>query len=89
MSIDRIGIIYDPGQAEGDEPVVLTGWHVNVTQDEIDANPDLAEFVVTPSRLRRVWAGDDCVSPTVTVALRFESEAQAEALLAPEPPPEL
>ena len=76
-SLDIIGTIY----TDDEEPVALTGWHVNVTPDEIDAKPELAPFVVTPSRLRRVWAGDDPVAPDITVALRFADEAEANAVL--------
>ena len=83
--IDIIGTIYEPGtyDAEGVEitpPVALNGWHVNTTPEYLAARPELAPFVVTPSHLRRVWAGDDAVNPTQTVALRFADEAEALSL---------
>jgi hypothetical protein len=61
------------------EPSPTEGWLVNVTPAVLAANPALADFVVTPSRLARVWAGDDPESPTMTVALRFADEAEALA----------
>ena len=75
MSIDIIGDLYDPHPTdpEGD-PVLLPGWHVNVTADYLADHPELAPFVVEPSSLRRVWAGDDPDNPVVTVPLRFDSE---------------
>ena len=88
MDIDVIGQLVDPAQTdeEGAEiapAVVHDGWHVNITKDGLAARPDLAEFVVTPGRLRRVWAGDDCETPTMTVALRFEDQTQADQELTP------
>ena len=74
IEVDTIGPIYDGA-------TLLEGWHVNTTEAGLSANPDLAPFVVTPSRLRRVWAGDDPVNPTETVALRFADEAEANAAL--------
>ena len=79
--IDIIGLMFDPPLVEDGEPIPLTGWHVNTTIDGLAARPDLAPYVVTPSRLRRVWAGDDPVNPTETVALRFADEAEALAVL--------
>ena len=81
IELDTIGLMFDPPETEGGEPIPLTGWHVNTTIDGLSARPDLAPFVVTPSRLRRVWAGDDPVNPTETVALRFADEAEANAVL--------
>ena len=83
--IDIIGTIYEPGTYDehGEEltpAVALPGWHVNTTPSYLAEHADLAPFVVTPSRLRRVWAGDDPENPTQTVALRFEDEAEALAL---------
>ncbi len=66
-------------------PVALTGWHVNTTPAGLAARPDLTPYVVTPSHLRRVWAGDDAANPTMTVALRFADEAEALAVLAGDP----
>lgn len=84
MTHDIIGPLYNPGQydAEGNEispPVLLPGWHVNITPD--DLTPELEPYVVTPSALRRVWAGDDPVNPQWTVALRFTDEAEAATVL--------
>ena len=77
--IDIIGPLYDPHPTdpEGD-PVLLPGWHVNVTADYYAEHPELAPFVVEPSPLRRVWAGDDPDNPVVTVPLRFADQAEAE-----------
>lgn len=75
--IDIIGIIYDAPAEEGGEPVALSGWHVNTTPEYMAEHPELEPFVVTPSHLRRVWAGDDPVNPVSTVALRFVDEAEA------------
>lgn len=80
--IDIIGTIVEPGtyDAEGAEitpPVALPGWHVNTTPEYMAEHPELEPFVVTPSHLRRVWAGDDPVNPVSTVALRFVDEAEA------------
>ena len=73
--IDVIGTLID--NPEGSEPVVLDGWHVNVTPEVMAVRPDLEPFVVTPTRLRQVWTGDDFDGPTITVALRFVDEAEA------------
>jgi len=92
IEIDVIGALYVPavyGAADPETgfPVLITpavpleGWHVNITQDGLTKRPDLAAYHVTSSRLRRVWAGDDPEAPSVTVALRFESEVQAETVL--------
>ena len=74
---DIIGPLFDPPPEEGGEPVALDGWHVNVTPGYLIEHPELEPFVVTPSHLRRVWAGDDPVNPVSTVALRFVDEAEA------------
>jgi hypothetical protein len=75
MNADIIGTLYDPPAEEGGEPGLLAGWHVNITPDAL--SPELEPYVVTPSRLRRVWAGDDPEAPVLTVALRFADEAEA------------
>lgn len=77
--IDIIGDLYDPHPTdpEGD-PVLLPGWHVNVTADYYAEHPELAAFVVEPSVLRRVWAGDDPAAPVETVPLRFADQAEFE-----------
>ena len=75
--VDVIG--WSDGAGEG----LAAGWRVNVTLDALADAPELAAFVVEPARLDRVWAGDDPEAPTQTVALWFESEAAAEAMLGP------
>ena len=76
--IDIIGPLYEPHQTDPEAPATLIpGFHVNVTADYFSDHPELAAFVVEPSPLRRVWAGDDPVNPVVTVPLRFDSEEQA------------
>ncbi len=79
--IDIIGIIYDTPTEEEGEPVALTGWHVNTTPEYMAEHPELEPFVVIPSALRRVWAGDDPVNPVSTVALKFADEAEALAMI--------
>lgn len=87
MSIDLRGIdlwdgrLSDPPLEEDGAPIILAGWHVNITPEVLTARPELAGFVVTPSRLRRVWAGDDPTAPVLTVALRFADEATGRAVL--------
>lgn len=85
IEADIIGLLFDPALEEGGEPTPLDGWHVNITAAGLAARPDLATHVVTPSALRRVWAGDDPISAAVTVALRFPDEATAQAAFAPPP----
>lgn len=82
IEIDLIGPLFDPPEAEGGDPVLLDAWHANITAEGLAARPDLLPFRVTPSRMRRVWAGDDPLAPAITVALRFEDEASAAMLLA-------
>ena len=82
MSIDVIGALYDPPSEEGGEPILLPGYHVNVTPDEM--TPELEAYRVEPSPLRRVWAGDSRWNPTITVALRFADEAEFRTYFAPE-----
>lgn len=81
IELDIIGRIFDPPLVEGDAPVPLGGRHVNTTPAGLAARPDLAPYVVTPNRLRRVWAGDDAAHPTMTVALRFTDEAEVRDVL--------
>jgi hypothetical protein len=81
IEVDVIGVLYLP-QADPDaEPVAYPGWRVNITVDGLAARPDLEPFVVTPTRLRQVWAGDDPTAPDVTVALAFADEEEAGAVL--------
>lgn len=56
------------------------GWLVNITRRGLRLRPELEAYVVTPTTLQRVWAGDDPGEPDVTVALRFDDEAAAAAL---------
>lgn len=79
---DVIGLLFDYPTDDDGEPIPLDGWHVNITVEGLALRPDLAPHVVTPSRLRRVWAGDDPLNPVATVALRFADEAAAVAVLA-------
>jgi len=76
--IDVIGVLHVPPEVFGELAVSLPGWHINCTPGVLAARPELEPFVVTPSVLRRVWAGDDPANPTQTVALRFEDEAEAQ-----------
>ena len=75
--IDIIGPLYEPHPTDTEAPAtLLPGWHVNVTADYFSDHPELAPFVVEPSPMRRVWAGDDHNNPIVTVPLRFDDEAE-------------
>jgi len=86
IEIDVIGVMYrdpiDPTDPE-EALVAYPGWRVNITAGGLELRPDLEPFVVTPARLRRVWSGDDPIAPSVTVVLKFESEAKALVALAP------
>ena len=44
-------------------------------------HPELEPFVVIPTSLLRVWAGDDPENPQWTVALKFADEAEARKVL--------
>lgn len=79
--IDIIGLFFDPPETLEGRPVALPGWHVNVTPDELAARPELEAWMTTPAVFRRVWAGDDPACPAVTVALRFEDEAEATSAM--------
>lgn len=79
--IDIIGHLFDPPAEEGGEPVLLDGWHVNTTPEHLAAHPELGPFVITPTVLRRVWAGDDPEAPVMTVALQFADEAEGRTAL--------
>ncbi len=81
IELDVIGLLFDPPAAEGGDPIELPGWHVNATAEGFALRSDLNAFLVTPSRMRRVWAGDDPVTPTLTVPLRFADAAEAETAL--------
>ena len=85
MNLDLNIIIptYGPPDADGN-PVVtgyVPGYHVNTTVADLAEHPELEQFVVQPSALRRVWAGDDPENPQWTVALKFADEAEARAVL--------
>ena len=82
IDIDIIGALFDPHPTDPEgEPVLLPGFHVNVTSDLMAERPELETFRVEPSPLRRVWAGDDPTNPTITVPLRFADEAEAAKML--------
>lgn len=80
--IDIIGHLYEPPLSEDGVPVLLPGWHANATPEVLAARPDLEPYVVAPSFMRRVWAGDDPANPVLTVALRFASAEEGLAILA-------
>lgn len=46
------------------------------------AHPDLIPYRVDPDRLQRIYAGDDPENPSLTAALRFDTEAEARSVLA-------
>lgn len=85
MTIDRIGTIYRDDAVCGPQgelltpATALTGYHVNVTPDEM--TDVLESFRRSPPRLKRVFAGDDSEAPEITVALRFADKAEADANL--------
>lgn len=87
--IDWIGVLWSrpaipPGWTYGDPkpmPKAIAGWHVNATPAVLEARPDLASFVVTPTLLRQVWAGDNPYTPALTVALWFSNEVAAREAL--------
>ena len=76
--IDLIGLLYDPHPTDSEgAPVLLSGWHVNVTPEVMAEHPELEPFRVEPSPLRRVWSGDNHDNPVMTMPLRFADEAAA------------
>ena len=77
---------YGEPDAEGVRPVTgyIPGYHVNTTVADLAEHPELEQFVVQPSALRRVWAGDDPENPQWTVPLRFADAAEFRAYFAPE-----
>lgn len=81
MAIDIIGKLYPQPTMENLAPSAVWGFHVNITPDVLEANPHLSAKVIVPATLRRVWAGDDPASPTMTVALRFNGETAARDAL--------
>lgn len=88
MTIDLIGTLYEPivvdetGVPVGD-PVAMAGYHVNITDDEL--THEIAPYVVTPTVLSRVFAGDNPFDPKWTIPLRFDDEAQARQILGLDP----
>lgn len=79
--IDVIGTIAEvPPEALDGVPVPLDGWHVNVSVEQMAAHPDWQPFRIMPTRMRRVWAGDDPLNPQMTVALRFADADEAASL---------
>ena len=85
MNLDLNIIIptYGPPDQDGVRPVTgyVPGYHVNTTVADLAEHPELEPFVVVPSILRRVWAGDDPENPQWTVALKFTDEDEARAVL--------
>lgn len=53
-NIDVIGTIYEASGVEGEEPVALDGYHVNVRVIDEDASA-LEPFKVYPTQPRRIW----------------------------------
>lgn len=76
MSIDIIGTLVNINATDPQNIMItpLEGYHLNITPDEL--TPQLQPFVVTPTHLRRVWAGDDPINPQFTVCLKFADEAE-------------
>lgn len=59
------------------------GVHYNADPATFAANELLLEpFLVSPTRLQRVWAGDDPDAYTMTVPLKFADQAEADAVAA-------
>jgi len=88
IEIDIIGVLYRAPVDPTDPSEILVpypGWHVNITAEGLATRPDLEPYVATPSRMRRVWAGDDPEAPEWTVALRFPDQATADSVLFPTP----
>lgn len=79
--IDIIGALYDPPAEEGDDPVRLWGFHVNISAACLETHPHLQAKIHQPATLRRVWSGDDPANPTLTVPLRFNGENAAREAL--------
>jgi hypothetical protein len=79
--IDVIGALYDPAPEPGGDPIRLWGFHVNITAACLVEHPQLDAKVHQVATLRRVWAGDDPIAPSLTVPLRFNGEAAAREAL--------
>ena len=81
MSIDIIGTLSTIDATDPLNPTVttLSGFHVNITPDEL--TEALEPFVVVPSKLKRVWAGDGPENPQYTVCLKFADEAEFTAIM--------
>lgn len=67
------------GVSELSAPSPFPGWHVNAPETYLSGRPELEAFRVRPTRLVRVYAGDDCENPTMTAALCFPDEATGRA----------
>lgn len=81
IGFDIIGEMIQRPTEIGEARVILPGWHVNTTPEVLASRPELAPFVVTPATYERVWASDDPTAPTMTVALLFADQAEADAVL--------
>ena len=53
-NIDTLGILYAPF-VEGEEPVAIEGWHVNVRVVGDEAAAPLEAYAVVPALPRRIW----------------------------------
>lgn len=78
-----IPIIREDGTPSAGFHVHLPCWP-QTPADFRTARPELADYLVEPASLQRVFAGDeDPSNPQLTVALRFPDEATAQLVLAP------
>lgn len=53
-SLDPIGVIYQPANAENPEPMPIHGWHVNLI-GELPTMP--SAYIINPITPSRVFAG--------------------------------
>lgn len=70
--MDIIGTMYEPVTVEGQEPVELSGWHVNTPK----AVEGWDAYAVAPAVPRRVYAGH----PTFFYVFADEAEFTAKAI---------
>lgn len=54
------------------------GIHYNTTQETVNELPGLEVYVVAPTQLQRVWAGDDPENYTMTVPVIFPNQKTAD-----------
>lgn len=54
---------------------------LNVTPEVLADYPELLPYVVNPTNVKRVFAGDDPSNRTLTVCLSFPDEATARAVM--------